>query len=130
VTLEKRYIITKRWGIVELTNVGNGLYEDKDGTVFAIEDQESTLDPKARCGIAPFVLPVYIRTLEDGCKVHDYMHQSSAYQLYHTMEEANLEMLRLHYITTKGHWSGILKGAFYYITELATPFLNWKGKKK
>lgn len=125
---ESRYIITKH-GVVELTADERGLLRDKYGTVFALADQES-FDPMDRCGVAPFVLPIGIPELEDPCKVHDYMHTSTAYQLYHTMREANLEMLRLHNISTKGHWSSVFKTLFYHITELAIPFMPWKGKKK
>ena len=126
---ESKYIVTPKWGIIELKADEKGLWRDKHGTVFALADQSSA-DPFDRCGVAPFVLPVTIPSLEDGCKPHDYMYSSTAFQLFHTMHEANLEMLRLHNISTAGHWSGILKTLFYHITELAIPFMNWSGRKR
>jgi len=124
-----KYIITKRFGILEISEGVDQIYRDKLGTVYAIEDQGPGLDPVARCGIWPFVMPTKIAALEEPCSVHDYMHQSTAYQTYHTMREANLEMLRLHYITTRDSWTAPLATIFYYVTVVASPMLRW-GRKK
>lgn len=128
-TGDKLYIVTTRFGAIELTMNAAGLWIDVLGMVYALRDQDGdSFDPVNRCGIRPIIMPVHT-PLEDACMVHDFMHSSGVYQHFHTMQEANREMLRLMKISAAGHWSRVLARPFYWITQAAINFLPWKGKR-
>ena len=88
-----RYMVSKRFGVIELQMGTDGLYRDDSGTVWAIADYDS-VDKVNRCGVGILSLPT-TNPLTPACKVHDYMYSSKAYQVFHTRREADryLEML-------------------------------------
>lgn len=86
-----KYIVTKAFGVIELNLFPDGLWRDGGGTIFAIRREGGGIDPVDQCGIAPFAIPVAI-TPDDvlaACRVHDYMYETPAYQLFHTRSEAD-----------------------------------------
>lgn len=120
------YLLSMRFGIIELTLQSSGLWMDCDGTAYALRDIKGS-DPVDRAGIYPFIMPIET-PIEGGSKIHDWMAESSGYQMFHTWEEANKEFKRLNNINTKGHWSRILVNLFSGIVSFAKPFISW-GKR-
>lgn len=87
----KRYIATRRFGVIELTPNDNGILQDELGTLYATVLDSDSLDLVDRCGIWPFVIPQALTPDEvlSSCVAHDFMYSSAAYQLYHTREQAD-----------------------------------------
>lgn len=114
----KRYIATKRFGVIELTySSADSLFRDSSGTVFALRQDGTLTDPDPRCGVAPFVLPSG-SPLDDACRVHDYMYESPAYQLFYSRKKADEAFFRLEKEVTSGTvWSALTK-PFYFLVRL------------
>lgn len=122
----KKYIVTKRFGTIELTFDDRGLWVDAWGCVYAERDQTDSSDKVDRCGIWPVVIPVYIPEIEEGCMPHEFMHTSTAYQLYNTVEQSNL-MLQTNLENSTRHtvWNKVVPSFFRKIADAASPFLTW-----
>ena len=56
--------------------------------MYALADDSRTLDPKVRCGVAPFALPESDEWT-DACRPHDYAYSSPAYQTFNERSEAD-----------------------------------------
>lgn len=112
----KKYIVTKRFGVIELTYGPDALWRDQKGTVFALRRDSGSFDKTDRCGVYPVVMP-FKTALDLGCKVHDYLYESPVFQLFHTRLEAD-EYFRILEInsTKKSSWK-ILVTPFYYIAR-------------
>lgn len=114
----KRYIVTKRWGVIELTySSADRLFRDSTGIIFALRSDGSLKDLDPRCGVSPFVLPMGT-AMDDPCRVHDYMYESPAYQLFYTRKAADREFLRLEKLVTSGSVWRTLAKPFYFLTRL------------
>lgn len=66
----------------------DGLWRDAYGCVWAFTDAGSIVDSIDRCGIGILSLPEG-HPANDGCKAHEFMYSSPAYQAFHTREEAD-----------------------------------------
>lgn len=129
-SVEKKYIITKRFGVVELTRNEQGLWSDAWGCIYAERDQTDSLDEVDRCGIWPVVIPIYIPEVENGCKPHEFMHSSTAYQLFNTVYDSNVMLEKNQENSTRGTiWKMFVPSLFKKISDVAAPFLPWAGKK-
>lgn len=109
---EKKYIVTKTFGVIELTLFTDGLWRSADGTIFALRRDSGAIDPVDQCGISPFAIPTWLTP--DGvltaCRVHDYMYESPAFQMFHKRSEADEYLKKLVEQNPKnGFWRGIGK---------------------
>lgn len=69
----------------------DNLWRDQYGVIYALSDDENTVDVIDRCGIGLLSLP------EDhpanvGCKPHDYKYSSPAFQKFHVRSEADEDL--------------------------------------
>lgn len=108
----------------ELIQGVDGLWRDKYNTIYGLPDAEAgSSDPVARCGVAPFVLPVS-DPFTDACEIHDAAYSNPTYQNFHTRSEVDSKLeadLRLVAPTRLRRWlapvlAGIAKvfGRFFW----------------
>lgn len=71
----------------------DGYFKDKEGTLYAVIDDDDSLDDTIRLGIYPFALPES-DPLNDAARAHDFAYSSDIYQKRYTREEVDnlLEM--------------------------------------
>lgn len=81
----------------------DGLFRDRDGTVYALRDEKSA-DAVERCGVGGLSLDPN-HPLTSACKPHDFMYSSRAYQTFHTRAEADRELERLVKLVDEGKYS-------------------------
>ncbi len=98
--------------VVTLTKGSDGLYRDPDGVIIAIENEYSK-DPIARCGVGLLSLSADSK-LTSICRVHDYMYNSLAYQVFHTRDAADLWLYETIQKTLERKWYGSIIGPFFY----------------
>jgi len=101
---------------IQLNLTEKGLWVDKEGTVYAFADLSTALDMDDGCGIKPFKFPKGT-PLDAGCKVHDYLYSSPAYQFFHTRKEADEYLRFLHKQATKGSIFRIFVEPFYRLSR-------------
>lgn len=102
----KKFIVF-RGEVVELSQGIDGLFRSKEGTIFALREAGASVDEVDRCGIGLLSLPAD-SILTDACRAHDYMYSSTAYQAFHTREEADNELARLAHLLGS-HTGPVLK---------------------
>lgn len=95
----KKYIIFRK-EVIELSQGVDGLFRDHYGTIYALRDESASLDEIDRCGVGILSLPAG-HILTRGCRPHDFMFSSRAYQVYHFRSEADDELQR--YCTELGY---------------------------
>lgn len=108
----KKYIVTKTFGVIELSYGSDALWRDDKGTVFALRRDSGSFDESDRCGIYPVVMP-FKTALDLGCKIHDYMYESPAFQLFHTRLDADIYFKTLETEATEHSFWKILVHPFY-----------------
>lgn len=108
---------------IKLTKDEDGFYKDDKGTIYALEDNNLSIDTKSRCGIGVFSLPE-AWGINDGCSPHDYAYSSPVYQAFHTRDEAD-QMLKAH-ITLVSH--PVLGWLFRQVSRVFGPPL-WENPK-
>lgn len=117
--LEAVKYIKFRGELIELHLDHRCLWVDKFGTVYGIRADES-LDSIDRCGVYPF--SISNTPLDAGCKVHDYMYSSPAWQYFNTRSESDAYLKRLHEDATKRSGWRLLVQPFYYLARLLGGF--------
>lgn len=92
----ERHVVAGR-KIYRLELGSNGLWRDRHGVIWALQDDHASLDLNQVCGVFPFSLPNWhiFRQLNDICAKHDYMYSTPAFQYFHTRKDADeyLQML-------------------------------------
>lgn len=83
-----RYVVSKRFGSIELRKGPDGFWTSADGTIWAFSDYDNSVDRVDRCGVGFFSLPT-TSPLTKNCKPHDYVYTSEVYQAFHTRSEAD-----------------------------------------
>jgi len=115
-----RYLVTKRFGVTILAKDERNLWVAVEGPlagcVFALRDDEQTLDIVDRCGISPFVLPINT-PLDEICAIHDNLYQNPAYQLFHTRKEADDMLKHLIKMGMKDSWLQIFRSPFRWLAR-------------
>lgn len=122
-----RYVPTKRWGTIEITQADDGLWYSQDGTCWAVREDSDSVDPVDRVGVGIASLPVSNPLTKDA-KPHDYMYSSPAWQTFHTREES--DQFLLDYIANDkeaGAWR-LLALPFYWISRCFGGFF-WERKQ-
>lgn len=71
----------------------DGLWRDAWGCIYALAEDENSVDNIDRCGIGFLSLPIN-HPANAGCSPHDYKYSSPAYQLFHTRAEADADLER------------------------------------
>lgn len=71
-----------------------GIYRSWEGTVFALREDNTSVDLIDRCGVGIFSLDPK-HPLTDACKPHEFMYSSPAFQLFNTREEADKRLAEL-----------------------------------
>lgn len=112
----KRYVPIPKFGVYELTYNEKGLWVSSDGTIWALRRDSGSKDDVDRCGIEPFALPLD-SPLTPLCRVHDYMYESPAYQMFHTRKQADKELMRLIGASDVGSFWKLFKRPFYWLSR-------------
>ena len=90
------YVVAGR-KVYRLQLDSNGLWRDRYGVVWALQEDHASLDINQVCGVFPFALPNWhiFRQLNDACARHDYMYSTPAFQYFTYRKDADeyLEML-------------------------------------
>src|SRR5689334_18422521 len=110
---------------VELTKGEDGLWRDREGTIFGLAEDDADADPIVRCGVGVASLPVSDEWTP-GCAPHDFAYSSPAYQRFHDRSEAD-EMLEDHlkFVSTS-RWRRALAPAAALAARIAGwPFWEW-----
>lgn len=113
---DQRRYLTFQGQIIELRRDDRNLWVDPFGTVYAYAESDSVTDPVDACGVWPFRFPPG-SPLDPGCKVHDFMYSSPAYQFFNTRAEADAYMLGLHTKATKQSWFKVFARPFHFIAR-------------
>ena len=77
-----------RGEIIHIARGNDGLFRDKDGTIYALRDDSDTLDIIDRCGVGILSLSTK-HPLTAACRPHEFMTSSPAFQAFYTYAEAN-----------------------------------------
>lgn len=106
----------------------DGYFKDKDGTLYAVIDEEDSLDDTIRLGVFPFALPES-DPLNDAARAHDYAYSSEFYQKRYTREEVD-NLLEMQLKQLAGD-SPIQQAKAFVLSKLARLFgrFYWENKE-
>lgn len=105
----------------------DGFFRDKDGVIYALAEEDNSIDKKTRLGVGVFSLPE-CDSLNDAAKAHDFAYSSSVFQEYHTRKEAD-NILKNQLFLLAGN-NPIKKAKAYIIYKISRLFGSffWEGK--
>ena len=75
----------------KIARYNDGLWRDEYGCIYALAEDENSVDQINRCGIGWFSLPKN-HPANPSCAVHDYKYSCLAYQLFHDRAEADYDL--------------------------------------
>lgn len=115
---DPKFIVAGK-NVIELryTDQFEGVWQDINGTIFALSEKEAQLDPIDRCGVGWLSFPTD-SPLTPGCSPHDFKYSSKVYQLFHDRSEADLDLARDIAAAGKGTWRAKMANPFYYLTRI------------
>lgn len=119
-TPDLRYVATKRFGTIELVRDENKLWRDAHGTIWALPEEENSVDQNDGCGVGWFAWRSWFpwaKKLNRACSVHDYMYSCLAWQIFHTREESDSYLKFLIRINAEGDGSQVLAHLFKQISR-------------
>lgn len=109
--------ITANGIVYELTTDKKGLWRDKYGGFWALNDQLHFVgDPVVRCGAWPLALSPD-HPLTEVCAVHDYQDSSPEFQAFNTFTDAAVHLRKLVKQTKYSFWGQ----TFYRLVQIR----NW-----
>jgi len=108
--------IAFKTGMIKITLSDDMLWRSEDGTIWALADDTASVDSTVRCGVGLLSLPED-SPLTPGCKVHDYLYSSPAYQLFHTRAEADRYLRRQIKLISGNRWYRVFAEPFKWLSE-------------
>lgn len=105
----------------------DGYFKDKDGTLYAVIDEEDSLDDEVRLGVGPFSLSQSDR-LTVAAKAHDYAYSSKVFQERYKRAEAD-KMFDDHLALLAGK-SHIQRAKAFVLSKLAKVFGRFFWERK
>ena len=112
---KERFFVYKK-KVIGIIQGEDGLWRDADGTIYALEDDRASVDPRNVCGVGPVSLPED-SPLNEACRPHDYEYSSPAYQAFHTREEADEDLRKNLELLSQGHWYHFVAYPFYWLAR-------------